>query len=111
MCGGPSAAPTAHRGAWQGCGTPGSTRHREVHKSYTMLTVNADAHPLMSRMHKPDPRLPPHDQDKRSVIPLEAGDFDQWLEGTVEQARALKRVPALAIFEAGPIEPDQQTLV
>ncbi|RYH58962.1 MAG: SOS response-associated peptidase [Alcaligenaceae bacterium] len=83
----------------------------EVHESYTMLTVNADAHPLMSRMHKPDPKLPPHDQDKRSVIPLEAGDFVQWLEGTVEQARALMRVPDLDIFDAGPVEPDQRTLV
>jgi len=83
----------------------------EVHESYTMLTVNADAHPLMSRMHKPDPKLPPHDQDKRSVIPLEEGDFDQWLEGTVEQARALMRVPSLDIFAAGPIQPDQQELV
>ena len=83
----------------------------EVHESYTMLTVNADAHPLMSRMHKPDPKLPPHDQDKRSVIPLEAQNFDQWLEGTVEQARALMQAPALDIFEAGPVEPDQQTLV
>ena len=83
----------------------------EVHESYTMLTVNADAHPLMSRMHKPDPKLPPHDQDKRSVIPLEAQNFDQWLEGTVEQARALMHAPALDIFEAGPVEPNQQTLV
>jgi len=78
----------------------------EVHESYTMLTVNADAHPLMSRMHKPAPKLPPHDQDKRSVIPLEERDFDQWLEGTVEQAKALMRVPSLEIFEAGPIEAD-----
>jgi len=27
----------------------------EVHESYTMLTINADHHPLMRRMHKPDP--------------------------------------------------------
>ena len=30
----------------------------EVHESHTMLTLNADLHPLMSRMHKPDPKLP-----------------------------------------------------
>lgn len=40
-------------------------------------------HPLMSRMHKPDPKLPPNAQDKRSVIPIEAGDVDAWLAGTV----------------------------
>ena len=31
----------------------------EIVESYTMLTLNADAHPLMSRMHKPDPKLGP----------------------------------------------------
>jgi hypothetical protein len=30
----------------------------EVHNSYTLLTINADSHPLMTRMHKPDPKLP-----------------------------------------------------
>jgi hypothetical protein len=32
-----------------------------------MLTMNADSHALMRRMHKPDPKLAPHEQDKRSV--------------------------------------------
>lgn len=32
-----------------------------------MLTLNADNHPLMNRMHKPDPKLPPDQQDKRSL--------------------------------------------
>ncbi len=55
-------------------------------ESYTMLTINADGHPLMGRMHKPevDPKtglvLPLERQDKRSVIPIEAANFDQWLE-------------------------------
>jgi putative SOS response-associated peptidase YedK len=53
-----------------------------VHESYTMLTINADAHPLMGRMHKPDPKLPPDQQDKRSVIALADGDVDTWLAGT-----------------------------
>jgi putative SOS response-associated peptidase YedK len=74
----------------------------EVHESYTMLTINADAHPLMSRMHKPDPKLAPDRQDKRSVIPLEPADFDQWLEGTVEQARALMRLAPVEVFDGGP---------
>ena len=62
----------------------------EIFESYSMLTLNADAHPLMSRMHKPDPaKLAPHDQDKRSVIPIELADVDQWLHGTVEQSNVL----------------------
>lgn len=66
----------------------------EVHESYTMLTVNADDHPIMSRMHKPDPKLPTGQQDKRSVVAIEAGDVDQWLAGTVRDAKALLCAPA-----------------
>lgn len=73
----------------------------EVHESYTMLTINADDHPLMRRMHKPDAKLPADRQDKRSVIPLEASDFDQWLEGTVEQATGLMKLAPVEVFEAG----------
>lgn len=83
----------------------------EVHESYTMLTVNADADPLMSRMHKPDPKLAADKQDKRSVIPLAPSDFDQWLEGTVEQARGLMRLAPTKVFDAGPVEPEQPALV
>ncbi|WP_369882086.1 hypothetical protein [Acidovorax sp. HMWF018] len=69
-------------------------------ESYTMLTINADAHPLMGRMHKPDPKLGPDQQDKRSVIPIEAGDVDQWLAGTMAQAQELLRLAPVEIFEA-----------
>ena len=75
----------------------------EVHESYTMLTLNADAHPLMSRMHKPDPKLGPAEQDKRSVIPIEAGDVDAWLAGTMEQAQALLRLAPVEVFAGGPV--------
>jgi hypothetical protein len=54
-----------------------------------MLTMNADAHPLMSRMHKPDPKLGPDQQDKRSVIPIELADIDQRLYGTQGEATQL----------------------
>lgn len=74
----------------------------EVHESYTMLTINADAHPLMSRMHKPDPKLGPDEQDKRSVIPIELTDVDAWLVGTQQQAVELLRVPEVELFSAGP---------
>lgn len=73
----------------------------EIHESYTMLTINADDHPLMRRMHKPDPALPPDQQDKRSVIPIAHGDIEQWLAGNVEEAAELMRVPSAEIFDAG----------
>lgn len=74
----------------------------DVHESYTMLTINADAHPLMNRMHKPDAKLPPDQQDKRSVIPVEPEDYDQWLTGTLAEARQLLRLSAVELFAAGP---------
>jgi putative SOS response-associated peptidase YedK len=74
-----------------------------VYESYTMLTINADAHPLMARMHKPDPKLPADRQDKRSVIPIELADVDQWLAGTVAEASQLLRVAPVEVFSAGPV--------
>ena len=76
----------------------------EVQESYTMLTINADAHPLMNRMHKPDPKLGPDQQDKRSVVPIEAGDFDAWLAGTVQEASQLIRLAPVELFDAGPLQ-------
>ncbi|MBF5006818.1 SOS response-associated peptidase [Diaphorobacter caeni] len=75
----------------------------EVFESYTMLTINADSHPLMRRMHKPDPKLAADQQDKRSVIPIEQGDVDLWLAGTVEEAKQLLRLAPVDVFEAGPV--------
>jgi len=64
---------------------------------------SSDAHPLMSRMHKPDPKLGADQQDKRSVIAIELADVDVWLFGTVDDARSLVRVPPVEVFEAGPL--------
>ncbi len=66
------------------------------------LTINADSHPLMSRMHKPDPKLPADQQDKRSVIPIEMHDLDQWLAGTQKEATELLRLPPINVFEVAP---------
>ncbi|HNU11888.1 MAG TPA: SOS response-associated peptidase family protein [Rubrivivax sp.] len=75
----------------------------EIHESYTMLTINADDHPLMRRMHRPKPNTPADAQDKRSVIPLEMSDHEQWLTGSVEEASRLLRLPEPDLFDAGPV--------
>lgn len=81
----------------------------EVHESYTMLTLNANSHPLMSRMHKPEvdkvtkKPLPLDQQDKRSVIVIEAEDVDLWLAGPIEEAKKLLKLAPAEAFEAGPI--------
>lgn len=80
----------------------------ELVESYTMLTLNADAHPLMRRMHKPEPNLPLDAQDKRSVIPIDAGDVEQWLRGAVDEAQSLLRLAPVETFDAGPVSAASQ---
>ena len=74
----------------------------EVVESYTMLTINADAHPLMKRMHKPDPHLRPDQQDKRSVVPIELEDVDTWLGAPLQQAAELMKLAPAEVFDAMP---------
>lgn len=71
-----------------------------------MLTINAEEHPLMRREHKPDSKAQPDGQDKRSFIPAEAADYDQWLKGTVNHAKLLIRLRPVEIFTAGPLDPE-----
>jgi putative SOS response-associated peptidase YedK len=63
--------------------------------TFAMLTVNADAHPLMSRFHRPG-------EEKRMVVILDPAEYDTWLGCTVNEARrffvawpgALEAMPA-----------------
>jgi putative SOS response-associated peptidase YedK len=52
--------------------------------SFTLITQNADTHPVMSRFH-------PVDDEKRSLVLLDRQDLGRWLEATPDQARALIR--------------------
>lgn len=89
----------------------------EMVDSYTMLTMHANSHPLMGRMHKPDVDpatkrpLPFEQQDKRSVIPIEQGDVDQWLTGSMRDAKALLRLAPAEVFDAGPSAPTTRALL
>ena len=67
-----------------------------------MLTLNADRHPLMNRMHKPDPKLGPEQQDKRSVVSVELDQVETWLTASPQDAAALVSLAPLEIFDAGP---------
>lgn len=86
-------------------------------ESYTMLTLHANCHPLMRRMHRPDVDpatklpLPFAQQDKRSVIAIEQADVDQWLAGTVEEASELLRLTPVERFDAGPRDPAPPALI
>ena len=56
--------------------------------SFSMLTINADEHPLMRRFHKPG-------EEKRSVVLLKPQEYAAWLDAGVNEAAAfLKPYPA-----------------
>lgn len=98
-------APWALAGLWNEWTDPHSG---ELVLSYTMLTQNCDAHPLLNRFHKPDPSLPADAQDKRSVIAIEREHWDRWLNGSIEEALALVQLPAAELFLHGPADAAQQ---
>lgn len=81
----------------------------EVFHSYTMITTNCDSHPVMSLMHKYDPKFAPDKQDKRSVVSVEREDWDQWLNGSHEQAKALIQPPKIDVLAHGPADPARST--
>jgi putative SOS response-associated peptidase YedK len=90
-------APWALAGLWSDWTDPASG---EIVPSFTMITLNCDGHPLLGRLHRPDPSLPDDAQDKRSVLPLEPADWRTWLCGDADDARALMRVPPADRFDA-----------
>jgi putative SOS response-associated peptidase YedK len=79
----------------------------EVVESYTLLTINADGHALMGRMHRPDPKRSPQQQDKRSVVPVEPADVDRWLHAPLAEAAPLMRLAPAALFDGAPAVPEQ----
>jgi putative SOS response-associated peptidase YedK len=50
--------------------------------SFSMLTINADAHPVMSRFHAPG-------DEKRSVVLLTPEQITPWLDASHDEARAM----------------------
>lgn len=65
--------PMALAGLWSSWRSP-----HGIVDSYTMLTVNADAHALMSQLHKPE-------DEKRMVVILPESSYADWLNCPVEQ--------------------------
>lgn len=66
----------------------------DVVHSYAMLTINADAHPLMKQFHKPT-------DEKRMVVILPEAVYDEWLDAdAAHSAQFLQPYPA-AKMKAG----------
>lgn len=77
----------------------------EIVPSYTIITMNCTGHPLLGRLHKPetDPVtkevLPADKQDKRSLVHVDPADWDQWLNGSEGDARALLKLQPAEVFD------------
>ncbi len=54
----------------------------ELVDSYTMLTINADSHALLRHFHRPG-------DEKRMVVVLGEGAYDDWLTAPIERTREL----------------------
>jgi len=67
--------------------------------NYTMITCNCDGHPLLGRLHKPDPTLPDDAQDKRSLVHVPLQRWQQWLLGDEHEARSLLHPPEVDAFD------------
>ena len=72
-------APFMAAGVWDRWVAPTT---REVVVSFSMLTINADAHPLMRRFHRPG-------EEKRSLVVVDTADRDAWLGASPESASAM----------------------
>ena len=78
-----SRKPFAIAGIWE---SPG--KDETYFESYSMLTINADTHPVMNHFHRPG-------DEKRMVVIVEPNDYLNWLNATTAEAtRFLKAFPA-----------------
>lgn len=60
----------------------------ELIVSFSMLTIDASAHPVMKRLHKPE-------DEKRTVVPLRHELFNEWLNATPESAQSLLQLNSI----------------
>lgn len=71
-----------------------------------MITINANLHPIMARMHKPEvdktTKRPLEVQDKRSVVAIEDYDIDRWLTCSPKEAREMVELIPVHLIDATP---------
>ena len=72
----------------------------EVISSFSMLTINADGHAVMSQFHKPG-------DEKRSLVVIPEELRDEWLEAKPDRAKELLQPMSVEAFihELAPLPP------
>ena len=80
-------------------------RDEEQFNSFTMLTIDADGHAVMGKMHKPG------DEKRMPVILLE-DNYERWLNAVPEEAfRILQELPANQMSAvSAPLPPRAKTV-
>lgn len=81
----------------------------EIVESFSMLTINADGHPVMGRFHRPG-------DEKRSLVVVPTDAWNDWVTATTVQAAELLVDMPVAEFVAAPsigetTLPHQATLI
>lgn len=76
----------------------------EIIHSYTMLTINADIHPLMRQFHKPT-------DEKRMVVILKDDQYNDWLSASMNECREfLREYPAELLVSISSNQAAQRSL-
>lgn len=70
-----SGEPLGVAGLWSAWRDPQGT----ILHSFTMLTINADHHPLMNQFHKPT-------DEKRMIVILQPERYDDWLKASAKES-------------------------
>lgn len=86
------AQPFAAAGLWEHWVDPGSG---EISTSFTLLTVNADGHPLMGRMHRPG-------DEKRMPVIIAPDQYQAWLHATPDEAHHMVRAAPAGVLVGMP---------
>jgi putative SOS response-associated peptidase YedK len=67
----------------------------EIRFSFSMLTVNAEGHPVMEHFHGPE-------DEKRSIVVLQNDEYRPWLEASTENARGFLQLAPDQFLESEP---------
>lgn len=91
--------PMGIAGLWASWRAP----HGEIVHSYTMLTINADDHPLMRQFHKPN-------DEKRMVVILPEDRYEDWLRAPAPQSLGFMTAYPATRLQAAPVSASHPTL-
>ena len=67
----------------------------EIVSSFSMITINATAHPVMQQFHGPD-------DEKRSIVVLQDNDYMPWLTANHEETRSLLKLASDGFLDSEP---------